>query len=88
MHARVLVSVLVASAEHRGSTHTANHELARRIAIKRQNESLESREKLEQLRALEANMSIAVVRVDSVPLSVDTPADLEKARAVIAASVK
>ena len=49
---------------------------------------LELREKLEQLRALEANMSIAVARVDSVPLSVDTPADLEKARAVIAASKK
>ncbi|HEY7977607.1 MAG TPA: 3-deoxy-manno-octulosonate cytidylyltransferase [Rhizomicrobium sp.] len=47
---------------------------------------LEKREKLEQLRALEANMGIAVARVDSVPLSVDTPADLEKARAVIAAS--
>ena len=47
---------------------------------------LELREKLEQLRALEANMSIAVARVDSVPLSVDTPADLEKACAVIAAS--
>jgi 3-deoxy-manno-octulosonate cytidylyltransferase (CMP-KDO synthetase) len=41
---------------------------------------LEKREKLEQLRALEAGMSIAVARVDSVPLSVDTPADLEKAR--------
>ncbi|MBS0274099.1 MAG: 3-deoxy-manno-octulosonate cytidylyltransferase [Proteobacteria bacterium] len=48
--------------------------------------ALERREKLEQLRALEANMSIAVARVDSVPLSVDTPADLEKARAAIAAS--
>jgi 3-deoxy-manno-octulosonate cytidylyltransferase (CMP-KDO synthetase) len=48
--------------------------------------ALEKREKLEQLRALEANMSIAVARVDSVPLSVDTPADLEKACAVIAAS--
>ncbi|HSM94545.1 MAG TPA: 3-deoxy-manno-octulosonate cytidylyltransferase [Rhizomicrobium sp.] len=47
---------------------------------------LEKREKLEQLRALEANMSIAIARVDSVPLSVDTPADLEKARVVIAAS--
>ncbi len=45
---------------------------------------LEQREKLEQLRALEAGMSIAVARVDSVPLSVDTPADLEKARAIIA----
>ncbi len=40
---------------------------------------LETREKLEQLRALEANMSIAVARVDSVPLSVDTQADLAKA---------
>ena len=40
---------------------------------------LEVREKLEQLRALEANMRIAVARVDSVPLSVDTPADLIKA---------
>jgi 3-deoxy-manno-octulosonate cytidylyltransferase (CMP-KDO synthetase) len=41
---------------------------------------LERREKLEQLRALEANMSIAVARVDSVPLSVDTPEDLAKAQ--------
>lgn len=41
---------------------------------------LERREKLEQLRALEANMSIAVARVDSAPLSVDTPEDLAKAR--------
>jgi len=47
---------------------------------------LEKREKLEQLRALEAGMSIAVARVDSVPLSVDTPVDLEKARKIIAAS--
>lgn len=45
---------------------------------------LERREKLEQLRALEAGMSIAVARVDSVPLSVDTPADLEKARRLLA----
>jgi 3-deoxy-manno-octulosonate cytidylyltransferase (CMP-KDO synthetase) len=44
---------------------------------------LETREKLEQLRALEANMSIAVARVDSVPLSVDTPADLERARKIL-----
>jgi 3-deoxy-manno-octulosonate cytidylyltransferase (CMP-KDO synthetase) len=42
---------------------------------------LEQREKLEQLRALEAGMSIAIARVRSVPLSVDTPDDLEKARA-------
>lgn len=45
---------------------------------------LERREKLEQLRALEAGMHIAVARVDSVPLSVDTPADLEKARRLLA----
>jgi 3-deoxy-manno-octulosonate cytidylyltransferase (CMP-KDO synthetase) len=41
---------------------------------------LESRERLEQLRALEAGMRIAVARIDAVPLSVDTPADLERAR--------
>ena len=45
---------------------------------------LETREKLEQLRALEAGMSIAVARVDAVPLSVDTPEDLEYARKMIA----
>ena len=44
---------------------------------------LERREKLEQLRALEAGMTIDVARVDAVPLSVDTQADLEKARALI-----
>ena len=41
---------------------------------------LEKREKLEQLRALEAGMSIAVARIDKVPTSIDTPEDLEKAR--------
>jgi 3-deoxy-manno-octulosonate cytidylyltransferase (CMP-KDO synthetase) len=44
---------------------------------------LETREKLEQLRALEAGMSIAVARVDKVPLSVDTPEDLDYARKMI-----
>ena len=44
---------------------------------------LEQRERLEQLRALEAGMSIAVARVDEAPLSVDTPADLEKARKML-----
>ena len=48
---------------------------------------LEKREKLEQLRALEAGMSIAVARVPGVPLSVDTPEDLKKARELIAADV-
>jgi 3-deoxy-manno-octulosonate cytidylyltransferase (CMP-KDO synthetase) len=46
--------------------------------------ALEQRERLEQLRALEAGMRIDVVIVDAVPLGVDTPADLEKARAQLA----
>jgi 3-deoxy-manno-octulosonate cytidylyltransferase (CMP-KDO synthetase) len=44
---------------------------------------LEVREKLEQLRALEAGMSVAVRVVDAVPLGVDTPADLERARHLV-----
>jgi 3-deoxy-manno-octulosonate cytidylyltransferase (CMP-KDO synthetase) len=44
---------------------------------------LEQREKLEQLRALEAGMRIDVALVQSVPLGVDTPADLETARALL-----
>lgn len=47
---------------------------------------LEMREKLEQLRALEAGMTIAVARVDRVPLCVDTDADLEKARIALGKS--
>jgi 3-deoxy-manno-octulosonate cytidylyltransferase (CMP-KDO synthetase) len=45
---------------------------------------LEQREKLEQLRALEAGMRIDVGIVDTVPRGVDTPADLETARAILA----
>lgn len=45
---------------------------------------LERRERLEQLRALEAGMRIVCARVDSVPLGVDTPADLERARRLLA----
>ena len=41
---------------------------------------LERRENLEQLRALEHGMTIAVGIVDKPPLSVDTPADLERVR--------
>lgn len=44
---------------------------------------LEKREKLEQLRALAAGMRIDVAVVDAVPLGVDTPAELERARAVL-----
>lgn len=45
---------------------------------------LELREKLEQLRALEAGMRIDVAVVDAVPLGIDTPEDLAKAREVLA----
>ena len=45
---------------------------------------LEQREKLEQLRALEAGMRIDVAIVTGVPLGVDTPHDLEMARAMLA----
>jgi 3-deoxy-manno-octulosonate cytidylyltransferase (CMP-KDO synthetase) len=44
---------------------------------------LERREKLEQLRALEAGMRIDAEIVQSVPLGVDTPEDLERARAIL-----
>jgi 3-deoxy-manno-octulosonate cytidylyltransferase (CMP-KDO synthetase) len=41
---------------------------------------LEIRERLEQLRALEDGMRIDVTIVDTVPLGVDTPQELERAR--------
>ncbi len=47
--------------------------------------TLEKRESLEQLRALEAGMRIDVEIVKTVPLGVDTPADLEKARRILSA---
>ena len=46
---------------------------------------LEALERLEQLRALEAGMRIDAALVDTVPLGVDTPADLDRARALLAA---
>jgi 3-deoxy-manno-octulosonate cytidylyltransferase (CMP-KDO synthetase) len=45
---------------------------------------LERREKLEQLRALEAGMRIDVALVDTAPLGVDAPEDLERAREMLA----
>jgi 3-deoxy-manno-octulosonate cytidylyltransferase (CMP-KDO synthetase) len=45
---------------------------------------LELQEKLEQLRALEAGMRIDATIVDTVPRGVDTPADLETARQILA----
>lgn len=53
--------------------------------VKLKPSGLELREKLEQLRALEAGMRIDVAIVDAVPLGVDTPAELEKARAILRA---
>jgi len=45
----------------------------------------EEERQLEQMRALDNGMKIAVVRVDSLPLGVDTPADLEAARLMLKA---
>lgn len=62
----------------------------RRVALERfvslPPSTLELREKLEQLRALENGMRIDVALVDTVPLGVDTPADLERARRLLAPS--
>jgi 3-deoxy-manno-octulosonate cytidylyltransferase (CMP-KDO synthetase) len=44
---------------------------------------LERRERLEQLRALEAGMRIDAIAVEEVPLGVDTPADLQRAREML-----
>jgi 3-deoxy-manno-octulosonate cytidylyltransferase (CMP-KDO synthetase) len=45
---------------------------------------LERREKLEQLRALEVGMRIDIALVDTAPLGVDAPDDLERARITLA----
>jgi 3-deoxy-manno-octulosonate cytidylyltransferase (CMP-KDO synthetase) len=59
----------------------------RRAALKRfvalPPSELEKREKLEQLRALEAGMRIDVEIISTVPLGVDTPEDLERARQML-----
>lgn len=47
---------------------------------------LEKRERLEQLRALENGMRIDAALVETVPFGVDTQADLERARMVLAAA--
>jgi 3-deoxy-manno-octulosonate cytidylyltransferase (CMP-KDO synthetase) len=48
--------------------------------------ALELQERLEQLRAIEAGMRIDIGIVDTVPRGVDTPADLETARRMLANS--
>jgi len=52
--------------------------------VRLQPSPLEKRERLEQLRALEAGMRIDAEIVNSVRLGVDTPHDLEKARTILA----
>ncbi len=47
---------------------------------------LEQREKLEQLRALENGLRIYAARVDTCPIGVDTPADLDIARKFLSVS--
>jgi 3-deoxy-manno-octulosonate cytidylyltransferase (CMP-KDO synthetase) len=56
--------------------------------VKLKPSNLEQRERLEQLRALEAGMRIDVAIVDAVPLGVDTRAELEKAREMLRANPK
>jgi len=60
----------------------------RRAALKRfcalPPSGLEKRERLEQLRALEAGMRIDAALIEDVPLGVDTEADLDVARALLA----
>lgn len=48
--------------------------------VKLQPSNLEKLEKLEQLRAMENDMTIGVAIADSKPISIDTKSDLEKAR--------
>ncbi|MFA6155189.1 3-deoxy-manno-octulosonate cytidylyltransferase [Mesorhizobium sp.] len=55
--------------------------LERFVALKPS--ALERRERLEQLRALEAGMRIDAEIVHSLPLGVDTPHDLERARQIL-----
>ncbi|MBL8631333.1 MAG: 3-deoxy-manno-octulosonate cytidylyltransferase [Rhodospirillaceae bacterium] len=59
----------------------------RRDALKKfvslQPTGLELRERLEQLRAIEHGMRIGAVLVDTIPLGVDTPADLDRARKLL-----
>ena len=56
--------------------------LERFVALPPSTREIERR--LEQMRALDAGMRIAIQRVDTMPLGVDTPADLERARTLMA----
>ncbi len=67
---------------HRGIYAYRRSALARFVALPPG--ILEARERLEQLRALEAGMRIDVALVDMVALDVNTPADLARARQMLA----
>jgi 3-deoxy-manno-octulosonate cytidylyltransferase (CMP-KDO synthetase) len=93
IHARRLRALYFTRAEAPWGEGALYHHIGlyayRRDALKRfvslPPSALEQREKLEQLRALEAGMRIDVELVDSVPLGVDTPEDLERARELLSA---
>ena len=93
IHARRLRALYFTRAEAPWGDGALHHHIGlyayRRDALKRfvslPPSALEQREKLEQLRALEAGMRIDVEIVDSVPLGVDTPEDLERARELLSA---
>ena len=66
---------------HIGIYAFTNEALIRYVGLKRS--KLELERKLEQLRALENNMSIHVGYIDSCPLSVDTEEDLIEIRKIM-----
>ncbi|GAC1328613.1 MAG: 3-deoxy-manno-octulosonate cytidylyltransferase [Beijerinckiaceae bacterium] len=72
--------------EHIGIYAFRRPALARFVKLPRS--PLERRERLEQLRALEAGMRIDVTLVDTGPMGVDTPADLARARAYFKTETK
>ena len=67
---------------HIGLYAYARHALERFVSLPPS--ALEKRERLEQLRALEAGMRIDIALVDVAPLGVDTPEDLQRARQILA----
>ena len=72
---------VMTSAAHASGSDRICEALARFVALPPSR--LERRERLEQLRALEAGMRIDVAIVEGVPLGVDTPEDLARARELL-----
>jgi len=88
-HARAAIQLLSPQVDHRcvythlGWRHIGMYAYRRDVLMRLASlppTPLEEREKLEQLRALEAGMRIDAEIVRSVPLGVDTPEDLDRAR--------